>query len=351
MNEFLKRHRPEAVVLIALVTLIAGATLSASQEQQDGLLDLSSPIATVNGTEIPYSLFYSIIESRVGFETLQNLVIFQIVKLEADRLGIEVSDEEIDYELALLVQYQFGSEEVFLNQLNQARMTLGELRSQIWIELACRAIAMREVPVTEDEVKAFFEEYKAMLYDKGERIEARQILTATEEEANAILEELKTGADFEQLAQEKSLDQVTSVRGGYIGVIERGMMVEEFETAAFGANKGDLVGPVKTDYGYHVIEILEKLDPEPATYEESRQEAEYDLRSTKARSSDSVLIELVAGAELTVSDPKYQGLVDLINGIKQLQQSATGSEQLPSEEPAGEESTADTTDEESTANE
>jgi foldase protein PrsA len=337
MNEFLKRHRPEAVVLIALVTLIAGATLSSSQEQGDGLLDLSSPIATVNGAEIPYSLFYDMIEARVGFETLQNLVIFQIVKLEADRLGVEVSDEEIDQELSLLIQYQFGSEEVFFNQLSQARMTLGELRSQIWIDLACRAIAMQEVTVTEDEVKAFFDQYKSMLYDMGERVEARQILTATEEEANAVIAELKAGASFEQVAQEKSLDQVTKVRGGYIGVIERGMMVEEFETAAFGAAKGDIVGPVKTDYGYHIIEILNKLDPEPATYEESREAAEYDLKSTRARSTDSVLIELVANSELTVSDPTYQGLVDLINGIKQLQQGAAESQQSPSDQPAGNE--------------
>ena len=334
MNEFLKRHRPEAVVLIALVTLIAGATLSSSQEREDGLLDLSSPIATVNGTEIPYSLFYDMVEARVGFETLQNLVIYQIVKLEADRLGIDVSDEEINQELSLLIQHQFGSEEVFLNQLSQARMTIGELRSQLWIDLACRAIAMREVSVTEDEIKAFFEEYKALLYDKGERVEARQILTSTEEEADAIIEELKAGATFEQLALEKSLDQVTKVRGGYIGVIERGLMVEEFETAAFAANKGDLVGPVKTDYGYHIIEILDKLDPEPATYEESRDEAEYDLKSTRARSTDSVLIELVANAELAVSDSRYQGLVDLINGIKQLQQGAAGAQQSPLDEPA-----------------
>lgn len=326
MNEFLRRHRPEAVVLIALVTLIAAATLSSSQEQEDGLLDLSSPIATVNGTEIPYSLFFNMVESRVGFETLQNLVIYQIVKLEADKLGIEVSDEEIDQELGFLIQYQFGSEESFLNQLSQARMTLGELRSQIWIDLACRAIAMREVSATEDEIRAFFDEYRTMLYDKGERVEARQILALSEEDANLIMDELKAGASFEKLAQEKSQDQVTKTRGGYIGVIERGLMVEEFEQAAFGAEKGDLVGPVKTDYGYHVIEILDRLAPEPAAYEESREEAEYDLRSTKARSTDSVLIELVAGADVTVTDPKYQGLVDLINGLKQLQQDEGSSD-------------------------
>lgn len=54
MNDLLKRHRPEIVVLVVLITLIAAATLSSSQEQDSHLLDLSSPIAIVNGVEIPY---------------------------------------------------------------------------------------------------------------------------------------------------------------------------------------------------------------------------------------------------------------------------------------------------------
>lgn len=323
MYDFLKRHRPEAVVLIALITLITAATLSSSQEQQGNLLDLSSPIATVNGTEIPYSFFYDMIEARVGFETLQNLVIYEIVRAETDRLGIEVSDEEIDQELSFLIQYQFGSEENFLNQLSAARMTLGELRSQIWIELACREIAMSEVSVTDDEVKAFFDEYKAQLYDRGERVEVRQILTSTVEDANAIIEELKAGGKFEEIAAAKSLDSATSNAGGYIGAIERGLMVEEFEEAAFNADKGAVVGPVKTSYGYHIIEVLDKLAPEAAVFEDFKEEATYDLKSTRARTTDAVLVELVAEAEVTVTSPSYQGLVDLINGLKQAMQQST----------------------------
>jgi foldase protein PrsA len=328
MYNFLKRHRPEAVVLIALITLITAATLSSSHEQQGNLLDLSSPIATVNGTEISYSFFYNMVEARVGFETLQNLVIYEIVRAEADRLGIEVSDEAIDEELGFLIQYQFGSEENFLNQLSAARMTLGELRSQIWIELACREIAMSEVSVTEDEVKAFFNQYKAQLYDKGERVEVRQILTATAEEANAIIQEIKAGGKFEEIAAAKSLDTATKYYGGYIGAIERGLMVEEFEEAAFNAEKGAVVGPVKTSYGYHIIEVLDKLDPEPAVFEDYKDEATYDLKSTRARSTDSVLVELVANADVTVTNPDYQGLVDLINGLKQAIQ---GTQDSPAE--------------------
>ncbi len=94
-------------------------------------------------------------------------------------------------------------------------------------------------------------------------------------------------------------------------------MVEEFEEAAFNANKGDVVGPVKTSYGYHIIEVLDKLGPEEAKFEDYRDKAEYDLRAYRARSTDEVLIELVAKADVSVTDSDYQGLVDLINGLKQ----------------------------------
>jgi|GEM_PF-783514 len=342
MNDLLRRYRPEIVVAIALITLITATTLSSSKEENSNLLDLSSPIAIVNGVEIPYSFFYNMLEARVGFETLQNLVIYQIVKAEADRLGIEISDEEIDQELNRLILYQFGSEDAFLNQLNQARMTIGEVRSQIWIELVCRAIAMNEVSVTEDEVKAFFDEHKAEYYDKGERVEVRQILTKTEEDANAILKELKAGGDFAKIAVEKSLDTATAADGGYIGIIERGIMVEEFEEAAFNANKGDIVGPVKTSYGYHIIEVLNKLGPEEAKFEDYRDEAEYDLKASKARPTDSVLIELIANADVTVTNPNYQGLADLISNLKQLVQQAQTQGSQDTGESAAEDTTADT---------
>ncbi len=84
------------------------------------------------------------------------------------------------------------------------------------------------------------------------QIKVSHILIRTEDEAKAILEELKRGASFSKLAQEKSLCP-SKKRGGDLGFFGRGRMVKEFENAAFTLKKGEISGKVKTKFGYHII--------------------------------------------------------------------------------------------------
>ncbi|NPV66985.1 MAG: hypothetical protein HPY64_07560 [Anaerolineae bacterium] len=91
-------------------------------------------------------------------------------------------------------------------------------------------------------------------------VNVRHILVATEDEAKAILDELAAGADFEALARERSLDENARGNGGDLGFFGRGEMVTAFEEAAFGAEVGEIVGPIQTEYGFHVIQVLEQED-------------------------------------------------------------------------------------------
>lgn len=85
------------------------------------------------------------------------------------------------------------------------------------------------------------------------KINASHILVKTEQEALACLTYLKTKS-FEELAKEKSLCP-SGKKGGNLGWFGRGMMVKEFEQAAFFGKKGEIIGPVKTQFGYHLIKI------------------------------------------------------------------------------------------------
>ena len=85
---------------------------------------------------------------------------------------------------------------------------------------------------------------------------ASHILVKTETEALACLTYMKNGKTFEELAKEKSLCP-SGKRGGSLGWFGRGMMVPEFEKACFSGKKGDIVGPVKTQFGYHLIKIVD----------------------------------------------------------------------------------------------
>ena len=86
------------------------------------------------------------------------------------------------------------------------------------------------------------------------KVNASHILVKTEQEALACLTYMKNGKSFEELAKEKSMCP-SGKRGGSLGWFGRNMMVKEFETAAFSGKKGQIIGQVKTQFGYHLIRI------------------------------------------------------------------------------------------------
>lgn len=88
------------------------------------------------------------------------------------------------------------------------------------------------------------------------RVHAIHILVRTEEEAKTILEELGKGTSFAQLAQEKSICP-SGKKGGDLGWFGRGKMVKPFERAAFSMKKGEVSQPVKSDFGWHIIKVVE----------------------------------------------------------------------------------------------
>lgn len=90
----------------------------------------------------------------------------------------------------------------------------------------------------------------------ADKIKCAHILVAKQSQALELLEKLKKGESFSKLAQEHSLDG-SRKRGGDLGFFGRGVMVKEFEKAAFGLEKGQVSEPVKTQFGYHIIKRLE----------------------------------------------------------------------------------------------
>ena len=88
------------------------------------------------------------------------------------------------------------------------------------------------------------------------KVHCAHILVKTEKEANVILEQLKKGEKFANIAKEVSLCP-SGKRGGDLGTFNRGKMVKEFEKAAFALQKGQISPIVKTKFGYHILKRLE----------------------------------------------------------------------------------------------
>lgn len=120
----------------------------------------------------------------------------------------------------------------------------------------------KTINVTDEECEAYYNENKEQF--KEEMIRAAHILVEEEEQANELLAAIEGGADFHELASANSKCPSGS-RGGDLGDFGRGQMVPEFEQAAFALNIGEISGVVKTQFGYHLIKLLDKKDVVPFT--------------------------------------------------------------------------------------
>ncbi len=126
-----------------------------------------------------------------------------------------------------------------------------------------------------------------------EQVWARHILVAEESLAADLLEQARSGADWEVLAAEHTTDEAGKANGGDLGWFARGRMVEPFEAAAFAGEVGDIVGPVQSEFGWHLIEILGHED---------RELSDSDFRSAVALAFDEWLSTSRDAAEVTIRD-------------------------------------------------
>ena len=136
------------------------------------------------------------------------------------------------------------------------------------------ALLLREVgpQLSEDAIRARYE--RDLAGKPGEEeVRARHILVADEAEAKRILEQVQKGANFEELAKEKSTDPTAKAGGGDLGFFKQGDMLPEFATAAFALKPGEVSpAPVQTRFGWHVIKLEERRTAPPPPYEQVRDE-------------------------------------------------------------------------------
>lgn len=112
----------------------------------------------------------------------------------------------------------------------------------------------------------------------SEEVRASHILVETEDQAKAIIDELKKGGDFAKIAKEKSKDPSAATQGGDLGYFTREAMVPEFSDAAFTMKPGEVSEkPVKSQFGWHVIKVVDRRTPPPPSFEESKGDLEEQM--------------------------------------------------------------------------
>jgi foldase protein PrsA len=277
------------VIAVLFVAVIVQGAFLLMQPQQDQL-DI---VATVNGEPIFKEELFEAMYAQGGREALDQLITKQLILQEGKAAGITISEEELDLEIQSIIDESFqGVEENFLAALNYYGISLDSFREDARLNLLVRQIALSRIDPSQEEARQYFEENR-QLFEQPEKVEARHILVETEDAANEIFALLMAGEDFVELASENSIDLSNKDDGGYLGYFGRGVMVKEFEEAAFSLEVGAFSDPVQTSFGFHIIEILDRSEAEEIVFEEISDEVMEALIESQIQVVINQLIQAV----------------------------------------------------------
>ncbi|MGO4900079.1 peptidylprolyl isomerase [Bacillus sp. GM2] len=273
-------------IAIAAITATSVLALSACSGGD------SEVVAETKAGNITKEDLYQTLKDNAGADALNMLVQQKVLDDKYD-----VSDKEIDKKLN---EYKKSMGD----QLNQLIDQKGEdfVKEQIKYELLMQKAAKDNIKVTDDDVKEYYDGLKG-------KIHLSHILVKEKKTAEEVEKKLKKGEKFEDLAKEYSTDG-TAEKGGDLGWVGKDdNMDKDFVKAAFALKTGEISGPVKSQFGYHII----KKDEERGKYEDMKKELKKEVQEQKQNDQtelQSVIDKLVKDADLKVKDKELKKQVD-----------------------------------------
>jgi peptidyl-prolyl cis-trans isomerase C len=270
--------RASALGLIA-AALVAVLPPAPARAQSDPV------IAKVNGAEIHESDL-AMAEEDVG----QN-----------PQLQALTGDARRDYLVNYLSDVMLAAKAAEAKKVSDStafKSRLAFIRNKLLMETLLQDIG--KAAATPDALKKAYDDAAKNLGNEQE-VRARHILVPTEDEAKAVLVEIKKGTDFAELAKQKSKDPGAAAEGGDLGYFVKEQMVPEFAETAFKLNKGQVSDPVKTQFGWHIIKVEDKRSKPVPEFEKVKDQVEtYVQRKAQA----DFIHTLQEGAKIERPDKK-----------------------------------------------
>jgi len=317
----MKRIRWVFVLFIAVgLLLIAMPAFAADKQSAD------KKVAVVNGTVITKGEFdremlhaYQQVAGRGGSfsesqlpgirkAVLETLIGQELLYQESQSKGVKI-DEKVVNEQFDNLKKRFPSEDEFKAALLKGKTSETALKSQMRKRMAIQQYVEKEfvqkVKVTEKEAKDYYYSHPDM-FKAPEQVRARHILIKVDPGAEeskkskarkkleTVQKKLRKGGDFEALAKEYS-EGPTSVKGGDLGYFGRGQMVKPFEEAAFSLPQGKVSDIVETQFGYHLIKVIDKKSDSTVAYEQIKDKLQNFLKQKKVRKKVNDHIEKLKG--------------------------------------------------------
>lgn len=249
----------------------------------------SKVIATTAYGDITEQDLYEEMKNAVGLQAFQEIVLNKALSEK-----FPVSDEEV--EEAVKAQKEMMGD-MFETSLANEGLTEETFKKQMKPQLMKQKF-LASIEVDEKSIDEAVERAK-------KEIHARHILVEDEKTAKDLIKQIEDGADFEKLSKEHSTEPQAAETGGDLGWVQQGMMVPPFENALYSMKKGDVSKePVKSNFGYHIIEVLDIRDTEePKEEEEIRAKAEEQLANIE---TEARLAELIKEAKVDTKDDAFK---------------------------------------------
>jgi peptidyl-prolyl cis-trans isomerase C len=291
---------------------------------------LPDVLARVNGeavTRADFDRAVQMLEGRAGGPVppeqrdevfrgvLDQIVGYKVLLQESRARNIAVTDSDVDARIAQ-IRGQFPSEEAFTQTLAQRKLTLEQVkadaRQDMTISKLIEAEIASKVAVTPEQVNDFYAKNPEQ-FKQGDSVRASHILISVPKGADAaakaqargkaddVLKEVKAGKDFAALAKEHSADPGSAANGGDLGFFQQGQMVGPFNDAAFTLTPGATSDLVETEFGFHIIRVIEKKAGRTIPLEEVKPQVEQYLeRLNRQQQTDAFVNGLKAKGKIEI---------------------------------------------------
>ncbi|MCW3012444.1 MAG: peptidylprolyl isomerase [Solirubrobacterales bacterium] len=191
-------------------------------------------------------------------QVLQFLISSQWIQGEAGDRDVKVTDAEVKKQFESTKKQSFPKAADYKKFLASSGMTEADLLFRVRLDTLSNklreSIVKGKDKVTDAQIKAYYDKNKAR-FAQPERRDLRIVLTKTKAKADQARKELAGGASFKTVAKEYSIDQASKGQGGVLLAVAKGQQEKALDEAVFAADKGELAGPVKTQFGYYVFKV------------------------------------------------------------------------------------------------
>lgn len=265
-------------------------------------------VAIINGQKVPRQELYELLVDTYGDDALDVLIRRTLIYQAAAKEGISATNSELNQKLKILINgeidglmrtYRIKDRADLEKELTKIDSSLAQLeeklskkmRKQAEVEVLAEKVMTKTVTVTEEELKKVYDQ------EYGEKIEASQIVYNTRSDAEDTLKKLKSGADFATMAKNDSIDRVSAAKGGKMQPFSP---KDGIGTQVANLKVGEISDIIKTDYGYHIIQITGKKPASNKDFKAVRSELEKTARNQRYKERlGPWLISLIENASIT----------------------------------------------------